>query len=51
MKAFLLAIAFAVIVAFGASQVLNSTYQKPAYAAFQTEGAKVTHPGDNLIVK
>jgi hypothetical protein len=49
MKAFLMAVVFAVVVAFGASQVLNTTYQTPSYAAFQTEGAKVTDPGQNLI--
>lgn len=49
MKAFLAAIAFAVAAAFGASAVLSGNYDSPSYAAFTTEGARLTHPGDNLI--
>ena len=49
MKAFAAAVIFAGIVAYGASYVLNGTYQTPAYSAFSTEGAKVTNPGDNLL--
>ena len=49
MKAFLGAVAFAVICAFGASTVLNGSYQTPSHAAFATEGARVGDPGSNLI--
>lgn len=50
MKAFLTAVVFAVVVAFGASMVLDrGGYQQPSYAAFTTEGARVGDPGSNLI--
>ena len=48
MKAFLAAVAFAVIAAVVASNVLDSTYQEPSYSAFTTEGARVGDPGSNL---
>ncbi|WP_322894214.1 MULTISPECIES: hypothetical protein [unclassified Yoonia] len=49
MKAFLFAVVFAVIVAVGASFVLQGTFQQPSYAAFATEGARVGDPGQNLM--
>ena len=49
MKAFLASVTFAVVVAFGASMVLNGNYQTPSSAAFSTEGARVGDPGSNLI--
>ena len=49
MKAFAAAVIFAVIVAFGTSTVLNSSFQTPAYSAFATEGARVDNPGSNLM--
>jgi hypothetical protein len=49
MKAFLAAAIFAVIVAIGASQVLNGSFQEPSYSAFSTEGARVGNPGTNLV--
>jgi hypothetical protein len=49
MKAFLFAMIFAGVVAFGAATVLNTTFQQPTYAANTTEGARVDNPGQNLI--
>jgi len=49
MKSFAAAVIFAVIVAFGASTVLNGSYQAPSHAAFTTEGARVSSPGSNLL--
>lgn len=50
MKAFLAAVVFAVLVAFGAATVLDrGGFQQPSYAAFTTEGARVDIPGSNLI--
>jgi hypothetical protein len=49
MKAFLLAAAFSVVVAFGAATVLDRVYQQPTHSAFTTEGARVDKPGENLI--
>ena len=49
MKAFLASVVFAALLAVGASYVLNGTYQKPSYAAFTTEGARLSDPGSNLI--
>jgi hypothetical protein len=48
MKAFIVAVAFAVVVAVGASFVLEGQ-QQTAYNAFATEGARVGDPGKNLI--
>lgn len=49
MKAFLAAVVFAVVVAFGAATFLDAGYQQPSYSAFTTEGARVDIPGTNLI--
>ncbi len=49
MKAFLAAILFALVVAFGAANFLDSGFQQPSYSAFTTEGARVDNPGSNLI--
>ncbi|WP_175546716.1 hypothetical protein [Natronohydrobacter thiooxidans] len=49
MKAFLAAIIFAGVLAFGAATVLDGSYQQPSYSAFTTEGARVDNPGHNLI--
>lgn len=49
MKAFAAAIVFSVLVAVGASQVLNTNFQSSASDAFATEGARVDNPGSNLI--
>ncbi len=48
MNAFLSAVAVAVILAVGASFVLN-TQQQTAANAFSTSGARVGDPGHNLI--
>jgi hypothetical protein len=48
MKAFVIAVAFAVIAAVGMSFLLN-VYQRDSYAAFTTSGARVSDPGHNLI--
>ncbi|MBW7057724.1 hypothetical protein KY389_13690 [Paracoccus bogoriensis] len=49
MKAFAAAVVFAVIVAYGASHILNANFQSAAYSAFTTEGARVDNPGSNLL--
>ncbi|MCC5983140.1 MAG: hypothetical protein JJU42_02140 [Rhodobacteraceae bacterium] len=49
MKVFLAAVVFAVALAIGAAFVLDGSYQQPSYAAFTTEGARVSDPGTNLI--
>lgn len=49
MKAFAAAVIVAVLVAWGASYVLNDSYQSPTHAAFTTEGARVSDPGANLL--
>ena len=49
MKAFVAAVAFAVLIAFGANYVLNGSYQTPSHSAYTTEGARVDKPGSNLI--
>jgi len=49
MKAFLAAVIVAVLVAYGASSVLDTSYQTPSHAAFTTEGARVSSPGSNLL--
>ena len=48
MKAFLSAVAVAVILAVAASFILN-TQQQTAANAFATSGARVGDPGHNLI--
>jgi hypothetical protein len=49
MKAFAAAVVFSIVVAFGASSVLNNSYQTQSSDAFATEGARVDNPGANLI--
>lgn len=49
MKAFAAAVVFSVLVAFGASSVLNTNYQTPSSSAFATEAARVGNPGTNLL--
>lgn len=49
MKAFVTALAFAILVAVGANYVLNGNFQTPSYSAFTTEGARVGNPGSNLV--
>lgn len=49
MKAFAAAVVFAVLFAFGASVVLDRSFQQPSYSAFSTEGARLTDPGSNLV--
>lgn len=50
MKSFLFAVVFALVVAIGASVVLEGTFQQPSSSAYTTEGARVDAPGTNLIV-
>jgi hypothetical protein len=50
MKAFIIAVAFAVVAAVGMSFLLD-VYQRDSYAAFTTGGARVSDPGHNLIGK
>ena len=49
MKAFLAAVAFAVVASFIAANVLDGNYQEPSHSAFSTEGTRLTDPGSNLI--
>lgn len=49
MKAFIFAMIFAGVVAFGAASVLQGSFQQPSYSAYATEGARVDAPGTNLI--
>lgn len=49
MKAFLASVVVAVVVAFGASQVLDANFQQTSPEAFTTEGARITAPGENLV--
>lgn len=48
MKAFAVAVVAAVALAVGASFLLGAN-QKYAYEAFSTSGARVSHPGTNLV--
>jgi hypothetical protein len=48
MKAFISAVVVAIILAVGASYVLN-TQQQTAADAFATTGARVGDPGHNLV--
>jgi hypothetical protein len=50
MKAFLLAITGAVVLAVGAAALLNNE-QTLAYKAFATSGTRVSDPGYNLVGK
>jgi hypothetical protein len=50
MKAFLAAIVIAVAVAYGAALLLDDTSQTPSHSAFTTEGARVSDPGQNLMI-
>lgn len=49
MKAFLLSVVVALVVAFGAAFLLDGQFQTNSYAAFTTEGARISGPGDNLV--
>jgi len=51
MNAFILSVVTAVAVATGAYFVLNAEWQKPAYEAYATGGARVGDAGDNLVGK
>jgi len=48
MKIFLVSAVAAILLAVAASSILGH-FQKPAYRAFATSGARVDHPGDNLV--
>lgn len=49
MKAFLAAVVVAIGLSYGAAVVLEQNYQTSVHSAFTTEGARVSHPGTNLI--
>ena len=51
MRSIILAIVSTVVLAGAAANILDKTYQKPAYEAFATEGARVGEPGSNLVGK
>ncbi|GJD48738.1 hypothetical protein OPKNFCMD_1462 [Methylobacterium crusticola] len=48
MRAFVVAVAMAVVLAVAASFVLGES-QRFAYQAFATSGARVSNPGTNLV--
>lgn len=48
MKVILASILTAVVLAIGASFILDAT-QRPAYQAYSTSGARVGDPGKNLV--
>jgi hypothetical protein len=48
MKAFLTSVVVAIVVSVAAAQILPM-FQSTAPAAFTTEGARITSPGDNLV--
>ena len=48
MKAFVAALLFSAIVAFGVSILLDAI-QEPSYVAFTTSSARVGNPGHNLV--
>jgi hypothetical protein len=49
MKAFVSAVAVALIVAIGAGYVLEHRFVGTSPDAFTTSGARLTSPGDNLV--
>ena len=51
MRIFLLALVVAAALAGIAASVLDSSYQKQAYQAFATGGARVGDAGNNLVGK
>lgn len=51
MRSIILAIVSAIVLAGAAAGILDQSYQKPAYQAFATEGARVGDPGGNLVGK
>lgn len=51
MNAFMLSVIAAAGIATGAFFMLNNEWQKPAYEAYTTGGARVGNAGDNLVGK
>ena len=51
MRTFLLALVVAAVMAGIGATVLDSTYQKQAYQAYSTVGARVGDAGNNLVGK
>ena len=51
MRTFLLALVVAAVLAGIGATVLDSNYQKQAYQAFATGGARVGDAGNNLVGK
>jgi len=49
MKAFLAAIAVALVFAVGSAYLLDSNWQNASSSAFMTEGVRLDEPGRNLI--
>lgn len=49
MKAFLAAIAVALVFAVGSAYLLDSNWQNASSSAFMTEGVRLDNPGRNLI--
>lgn len=49
MKAFLASVVFAAAIGVGAYFVLLGNFQVPSYAAFTTDGARISNPGTNLV--
>jgi hypothetical protein len=48
MKTFLASVVAVLLLAVAASSILDR-FQEPSHRAFQTSGARVDHPGDNLV--
>lgn len=49
MKAFLTSVIVALVIAVAAAYLLDGQFQTNSYAAFTTEGARISGPGDNLV--
>ena len=50
MKAFLSAVVVAIVVAVGAAYVLDGSFQRASSEANTSQGARVSEPGENLVV-
>jgi hypothetical protein len=51
MRAFVASVVVAVVLAAGAAYWLEGSFQRSAYSAFSTGGARVAEPGQNLVGK
>lgn len=51
MRAFMVSVAVAIVIAAGMAYVLNGSVQRSAADAYTTSGARVGDPGHNLVGK